>query len=292
MKVISRIAVVLVAVGVVASLVTPAYAICVNASQFNGAYSALTSPAGTPDIGRVKGNFWSLGNTAISNGSWPADQWVRIYLGSQYYIAGDWAQDPGIAGCPHDAPAPQPAHMVYTLQDDNGVDSFYTVQCIQEDPQQNFVFTPNGALNPMVPFPKPRITASSRTGTTTNLTVTHQPLDAAGALSDGTCGSLITGFRVYSKTVPRGGPAPTTRARASWDPQGGTQPLGGSVPAATTCAVDSDVYLATSLIFADGVESQIVSADATKVECGPNIATPEGGDDFRFIRKPKNAKGR
>ncbi len=52
-----------------------------------------------------------------------------------------------------------------------------------------------------------------------------------------------------------------------------------------TCATDSDVYYAHSIVFDSGFETAYVSANSTRVQCGPTVANP---NSFKLIdKKPK-----
>jgi hypothetical protein len=283
MKFMYRLAIVLAVIGFVAASM-PANAICALPSTFNGAYSALSSPLGAPDVARVRGDFWALGNGSgtlrATNGTVPLSYWVRIYpdpAPGVYYVAGDWGGDPLIQGCIQDPPTVQPAKMVYTIQEADANNAYFTVQCITENALANFDYSPNGAVNPLVDIPKPTITNSVKAGNTVTITATATP--PAGGVFAGDCAAtLVTGVKFYYKIVPRDTAAPATRDKSQWIALPGDNTIDCG-------AVDSDAYLATALVFDSGIESQLVSANSTKVQCGPTLATQP--DNFRMIKKPR-----
>jgi hypothetical protein len=59
---------------------------------------------------------------------------------------------------------------------------------------------------------------------------------------------------------------------------GGAQPetpVGSPVTVEALCgATNVDVYLATQLTFDSGFTTDVVSANSTRIECGPNVANP------------------
>lgn len=297
MKVISKIAIVFALGLLVSAGLSNVFATCgVPGTTFTCNY--YDAPIGQ-DVLATAGTFWGIGqfNPAspggTDNGLTLSSSWLRYTPGLGFYLAGDWAGDI-YDGCIQDPPNPQPARMGAVWTTSDGTDSYFVALCATEETAGGtfgtFTDIPGTA---MTQVPKPRINASSRAGGITSLTVGLEP-SVGGVYNTGGCTLAITGFKIYQQTVPRNAPAPS----ASRNPGAGWVLLGqgtestADVAGDVNCAVDSDVYLMSTLLLDGNVELKQGSRNATKVECGPNIAVPEGGDDFRFIRKPKNAKGR
>ena len=67
--------------------------------------------------------------------------------------------------------------------------------------------------------------------------------------------------------------------------------LGGRLEAFCYAFGDSDVYLATSLVFESGFELQLVGENSVRVACGPTIAQPDDLQPRKPGRKPRRGKG-
>jgi len=300
MKVISKFAIVLAVGALVAAGSSNVFATCaLPGSSFTSQY--FDAPAGFQDVSQAQGKFWGLGqfnpaspggtdNGLIGPGD-GAEPWLRYFGGAGFYVFGDWAGNL-YDGCPQDAPNPQPARMALQWTTSDGSDSYFVAICATEDAFGAFPVADIPSA-PMVRVPKPVIHASSRAGTTTNLTVGTEPL-SGGVYNTGGCPLAVTGFKIYTQTVPRNAAAPSgpnSRTTNGWTLLGSS--AGADVAGAVNCATDGDVYLLTTLVLDGNVEIGQGSRNSTKVECGPNLATPSGeGNEFRFIRKPKTAKGR
>jgi hypothetical protein len=296
MKVISKFAIVLAMGVLVAAGSSNVFATCaLPGSGWVSNY--FDAPVGQ-SVAEAAGSFWGLGqyNPASPGGTdngliGPVD-WLRYIPGAGFYTVGDWSSNL-YDGCPQDPPNPQPARFGVQWTTSDGNDSYFAALCAGEDIFGAFPIVDIPG-SPMSRVPKPVIHASSRLGTTTNLTVGTEPIPAVQNTNG--CALAVTGFKIYTQTVPRNAPAPT--GPASRNPIGGWTLLGqsaggGDVAGGVNCAVDGDIYLLTTLVLDGNVEIGQGSRNSTKVECGPNLATPSGeGNEFRFIRKPKTAKGR
>jgi len=297
MKVIFKIAIVLTVGVLMTAGLSNVSAFCtVPGTTFTPQY--FDAPIGQ-DPAATSGRFWGLGNFnpaspgGSDNGNAPSATWLRYTPGSGFYLAGDWAGDPLYDGCIQDPPNPQPAHMAVEFSTSDGTDSYFVALCSTEDAGGTFGTLQDIPGTAMTRVPKPVVTASSRAGTTTNLTVGLEPL-SGGVYNTGGCTLALTGVKVYQQTVPRNAPAPT--APGSRSPGAGWTLLGqgtNSVAGGVNCATDGDIYLLSTLVFDGNVELGQGSRNSTKVECGPNLATPvvgPDGNEFRFIRKPKAGK--
>jgi len=298
MKVISKFAIVLAVGALVAAGSSNVFATCaLPGSGWVSSY--FDAPIGQ-SLSSAQGKFWGLGqfNPASPGGTdngliGPADgveTWLRYVPGAGFYTTGDWSSNL-YDGCPQDPPNPQPARMGIEWTTSDGTDSYFVALCAGEDQFGSFPIVDIPGT-PMARVPKPVVHASSRAGTTTNLTVGTEPIPAVQNTNG--CTLAVTGFKVYSQTVPRNGAAPSgpnSRTTNGWTLLGTSS--GADVAGAVNCATDGDVYLLTTLVLDGNVEISQGSRNSTKVECGPNLATPSGeGNEFRFIRKPKTAKGR
>ena len=109
--------------------------------------------------------------------------------------------------------------------------------------------------------------------------------------------SVITGYRVYGRTVGRNASLPADRntSNPAWAALTPAKvALGSPATVQVTCATDCDAYLGLTLVF-DGAtpfETKAVSASPRKVQAGPTLAQP-GDPDFRVIpRNPRSQRDR
>lgn len=211
-------------------------------------------------------------------------------------IEGSW--DGGATdGCPGDG-AGNACMCLLITDEENGAGTFAITGGFADANVNTFMnregTTDGGAIEnnaPIVllPIPGPTIVGSNRDGTTNDVTFTINVPSAAIA-SDYTqdaalgCDCSPVGYKVYQSVVGRGGMPPMGRDLASWtempqadgmaQPALGT-PLGTEVSLTSGCGgSDSDVYLTTQLIFDSGFATSTVSANSTRVECGPSLANP------------------
>jgi hypothetical protein len=316
MKQLMRV-VILGALALVAPL-QPARAICDNAIVFSSTgslneftrYSYVETAGVAPGAGiagsrvtaRFQGAFWVLGagnpdGGGVDDGApaaWPAIEngidhpsgatgWLISYASQGApgaAIAGTWAQDPRIDGCPDEALAQPTCHATY-LTDETGSESFFAVVTRRESAdQQNYDLSlPGNAPITLVPVPKPRIVGSSRTGLNiyANIGAPFAADIAAGSYLDPDCAPALTGYRIYRKQVPNGSPAPQTRDRAAWDPITPPVVISQSTVVPIECSdfSNQDSYLTQTLVFEGGLELPYVSKQSTRIECGPNLAQPQ-----------------
>jgi hypothetical protein len=84
--------------------------------------------------------------------------------------------------------------------------------------------------------------------------------------------------------------APTDRVRSSgWTQVGGTFPIGGPASVDVNTPGTNDIYLAYSLVFNDGVETEHVGANSTVVQGGTTSSNQP--NDFKIIKKPIRRPG-
>ena len=296
MKLVSSLAVVATVAIVAAAAVQPAGAACLGTSRItqfgsDGSYAPISSP-GLSTVSSFKGSFWALGfgSPAVvpghDNGTWPSSFWL---IGFQYgvYLDGSWNSDPGIDGCANTPPVPQPGKTVVLIADTNaaGTDGYFLAACATKNFFGDYNFQD---LNPfglrLFQIPRPIFVASARAGTALNLTLNHEAVVAG--VQPGDCGApLIRGYRVYAQAVPRNAAAPASRDKAQWTALTTESAIGANSVASVDCSTDSDVYLATALVFDSGVETLYVSRNSTVVQCGPTLAEPQGS--FRILKRPR-----
>jgi hypothetical protein len=163
-----------------------------------------------------------------------------------------------------------------------GVSEFLTTQA----PDSNggaitFDFSTFGN-HPMVAVPRPRITSSSKAGSTVNTTITVDPV-SSGAY-EGTAG-LITGYNILSKLAN----ADPGRLASSYD-TGPTIAASGGISGTGPVPVDctggsatlSRRFVVTQIVTAGGPSPTV--GPATQVSCDSSLATPP---NYKIVPKPK-----
>lgn len=130
----------------------------------------------------------------------------------------------------------------------------------------------------LVPIPSPQINGSSRDVATNDVTFNmNVPAVGSGDYTQDGCACAPTAYRILQTVVPRGGMPPTSRDLGAWTDLGGAN-IGVATDVTSNCgSQDNDVYLATQLVFDSGFGTHTVSSNSTRVECGPNLATPSDG---------------
>ena len=246
-----------------------------------------------PDL--TKGSFWGLGHFdpahpgGTDNGDVPSSTWLYYTQTVGFYLAGDWSMY-SYDGCIQDPPNPQPATMAAMWTTSDGNDSYYVAMCAVEDEFggfNSFVQIPDG---PMFRVPKAVIHQISRAPNTVNISVGHQPLAGSGVYRQGGCPLAVTGFKVFQRSVPRNAPAPNgpgSRSPESGWTLLGEGPEGADVIGQASCEGDTDIYLMIALVLDGNVALQQGSRNSTRVECGPNLATPSG-DGAGMNRQPRS----
>jgi hypothetical protein len=301
MKGIMKIGFALAACALVASL--PASATCgIGDNRLFVGYSYFSGTTGsTADL---LGSFWQVGNFGgANNGGWEANEnsdggsnlpWISIGANGAY-INGAWASDTGIVGCPS-AGVVKMAYVVTSPAAGNG--SVFFAGCASSDPGSgNFSFglSNQGATVPAQVVPKPNITGSTLNGTASVTVQIAAPAVPGGVLDEGACSLAPTGYKIYALRLPRNSPAPTNRGRVAgaWEVQNGGAafPIGGpaSVTVNTLGGAPTDIYLAYSLVFTDGVEVEHVGANSTVVHGGSTSSNQPS--DFKIIKKPIKRPG-
>jgi hypothetical protein len=263
----------------------PASALCgISDNRTFTSYAYFSGSTGNP--ADFLGSFWQLGNFAgANNGTWEAPNWVYVN-GDGAYISGQWAQDPGIVGCP----PPGSVNMAYVISSPAaGGGSVFAAGCSSSDPGSgnfNFGLSQQGAIIPAQPMPKPSVINSTRNGAASVTIDVAAPTVPGGILDEGSCSLAPQSYRVYARVVNRGDPAPTERGRlaGTWAPVGGPFPIGSPATVNVLTPGMVDIYLAYGIIFNEGVETEHVGANSTVVQGGTTSSNQPS--DFKIIKKP------
>lgn len=287
-------------------------------------YSYVATPGVTPTIGVIssvtngaKGAFWILGNgnptphpagdeLGADNGSWPAVEgsygyyyygWLTFGLSPYAYypysaaVSGTWAQDGRIDGCPD--PIPNACIAILLNDELDGVGYFALITKARDANGNYELVQPGNAPYNMVQIPKLGIDGS------TTIDATKVSLDvsgpdgaaiAAGLYLDPGCPDPVAGYRVRSQGLAPGSNPPGSRAIGDWTDVSPVDqnpiPLGTPDTVEVTCAGNTDVYLAASLLFDSNFELDLVGENSTRVACGPTIADPDDLQPRKPARKP------
>jgi hypothetical protein len=203
-------------------------------------------------------------------------------------LTGGYGSTSEVDGCGVGAVGSERCTCVLITDEWNGVGYFLIASA--RNAAAVFDFTqPGNAPLQLVPIPAPGITGTQRLQPSLDVESTVKlAAPASGVyLKDG-CDCAPTGFKVLETITGRMDPAPVSRAVAQWDEpnraDGSPQPAAGSsfgtgmangVSVRSSCgAMDTNVYLATQLLFPRGYAAPLVSGNSGRIECGPNLATP------------------
>jgi hypothetical protein len=313
MKTSTRIAILGVFALVALAASSPAEAVCGSVRSIGPPTLVINTPGGpfppyaTTATIDIKGAFWSFGGgnpaegVGNDSGTLPRYYWLYYFNGPTTLdgrIGGShWAAHPGIDGCidadGSNPGAADPAQcMVILLSDDadNG-QGYFAILSVGPDGGQNYNFataTGGGPIN-LAPIPKPNITGSTRNGAlsvdvSVNVSLGSGP--AAGQYLTCQQAALTGGARytVYAQQTGdlNGAGAPTgadSRDLSAWSQVAGPIPVGTPTQINLPCGgVDTEFYLCSTVEFPTGNGTfytvNTCSQNATRVECGPNIAEP------------------
>lgn len=265
-----------------------------------GAGACYTFGCYEAPLANPKGDFWALGDGANNNnGGFPASDWVNVNCIGPYsqglycyypgaFVSTNWNASAAISGCVFaDNATPGGECTCMLITDDDGSTTYAALLGARMNDLGNTFFDqPGNAPLVLQPLPVPKIAGAIRNETTLNLdsitvTIDAGELGAVEYLKD-MCNCGNTSFLVRGQLLPRDSDPPTNRETASWPllalAGGGMQTptdSAASVDVESMCGgSDTDLWLATELIFDSGFETRTVSGNATKIECGPNLARP------------------
>ncbi len=228
--------------------------------------------------------------------------WLRLYPGAPGpYLTGTWADDQQIDGCINDKFAPGKSFEIQLVAfSDVSADNskaFFAIAGARRDPAAPVAeinFSLMGVDIALVETPKPKIVNATCGApgdcSTVNVEVECPPL-SGGFYTDGTitASEAIRGCRIFKQIVTRGAAAPSTRDRSAWTDTAVLVSEGGTGTVGLNCTNDSDAYLATAVEFDSGFMTAHVSANSTRIECGPNLAEPPDVN-FKVVPRPDKPK--
>lgn len=283
---------------VLAGAVTNASAACNPTKDFKLAFGSadhnMVFPAGTNSViggGVLKGRWWQAGNRGAANesGNCPEQTYLLDQGGGLITVFGQSGGDVlGTGACLNfGCPAGAMVLLVQTLSTD-GTRAYYAVGKVNEIGGE-FDFGRGNVDWPVVEIPRPRVTSSSRGGSTVTLNLSFDPPAGAHGEADGFArSSILTGYQV----VRFEGSADPGRDSASWQNIGAVIPvtetgatLGGfgAVCGGTT----DDVFIAMRPIFDGGQQAADYVGASTRIECNPASADPR----FKMIDRTKSGRG-
>ena len=233
------------------------------------------------------GAFWAIGHgdpivgSGIDNGAFPAvagqpgaltDGWVKLNDPAPAFVEGAWNADPGIDGCIDDVVGQRCMALLGTDQDGAG-GAFFVLLTAEADGLENYHLERfGGAPIQLASIPVPTVVSAVPSGPgTVEISVAGPAVGdvSEGLLLDPACPTeVVTGYRVYARSVDAGTASPTNRDRGGWTALSPVPvPLGQSTLLPADCPVDQELYLAAALVFDSGFETSHVSADSTIVNC-------------------------
>lgn len=245
--------------------------------------------------GVLKGRWWQSGaRTSHNEGAGTAtpcneitymvDDGTGGALTVFGFMNGDWGQGlcEGV-GCP----SSDLILLIQTLSND-GSKSYYAVGKAPGADAWDFGTPPAGSWN-VVETPRPRVTSSSRGGSTVTIGAQFDaPAGARGEAGGYAAESILTGYQIVSFE----GTGDPGRAANLWTNLGAVLPVsasGASVGGvAVTCSgTANDVFVATRPVFDNGQYSGDYVSASTRIECDPTLADPR----FKNIDKSKSGRG-
>ena len=241
----------------------------------------------SPGQGSIIGQYWQLGNFsgANSGGCLPGLPQQGLYYSPS--IPNAIGLQASLGSCGVGCPA-NGSTLVYVAQNVLPDHTDFIVGSVAETPAGavNFDYSALGNQN-MIAMPRPRITSSSRDGTTVNFNV---GVDATSAGAFGSAGAnVISGYKVLSAQAssdPGRNATAYGNVVATFSVTGGAAApaVAGSVNCTNTA---QDQWLVTQVLFDNNTASSAQVSAATRVGCNPALANPQ----FKIIDKKPADKG-
>jgi hypothetical protein len=245
-------------------------------------YSYLQFAAGADPATNIIGRYWQDGARATANeGTYDDVNWIKPFGGDEWYINGDLQYGGG--GCPAN-------FLNVVIQHNRGTSADILVLRANEEGARlpSYDLSSSTRLFVAQPIPRPRVTSSSRNGTSVNLNL---QIDSAAGAAYGEDGAAaeITGYVV--KSVSAG--ADPGRDAALYTTTLGTLAAPGTLAAAVDCTnTAQDQFVVLQLQFDGGQFSSDLVGAATRVECDPNLADPKFKMIDRKATKTPKIQGR
>jgi hypothetical protein len=304
-------------VGVVAlalAVASPVEAACTSDRTF-GTYPSAGActfycyvfSSGDNNSSSVKGYYWVLGQGPTRNSG---DYEFDGTGGSQpWFIPGSpfgngWSLTTTVnngqtTGCP----SPDPTVWLFSDSDGTGA-GLYALSASDED-LTNFLaydlgIAMSGGRLTLQPVPSLSIISATTPASDLVIGLSWAPNGAAAfQTNSGTIvdvSQVLTGWNLYKFEVPRGTPAPTSRAVADWDPVttfAGTLTDEGTATFQCDDPSGNEVFLALAPDLDNGfTTTAYVGGISTRIECDPNIADPAARPKPRLIEKPNKVRRR
>lgn len=284
---------------VLAGAVTDASAACNPTKDFKLAFGAggdyfmnFPADADTAVPGSVlKGRLWQPGNRGAANEGAACPEATYLLGGGtqQMTIFGQSGGDIlGTGPCDNTGcPAGAMIILIQTTSTD-GSKAYYAVGKVNETVGE-FDFGRGGTDWEVVEVPRPRVTQSSRAGSTVTLNLSFDPPAGAHGEADGFArSSILTGYQV----VRFEGSADPGRAFGAWTNLGAVIPVteGGATLGglgAVCGGTTDDVFIAMRPVYDGGQFSGDYVGASTRVECDPAVADPR----FKMIDRSKSGRG-
>jgi hypothetical protein len=233
-------------------------------------WHGVTPTAGTT----MSGQTWQLG----APGVWSTGNCNTVDMGNPtpgfFYFAGEnIGLNLDLGACGNGCPAPLATIAVAAYKSGPGGTEFL-VATIAETPASavNFDYATQGDHN-MVTLPRPRVTTSSRAGTSVNLGISVPAV--TGGLYGPNAGSAITGFNILSAqgSSDPGRSASAYTLRGSIAATGGTAGTGAISVDCTNTAQDQ--WVVTQINFENGAVLGSAVSQPTRINCNPALADPK-----------------
>jgi len=239
----------------------------------------------------LKGRFWQAGARAAASeaGSCPEATYLTALSGTELTIFGLSGGDIlGTGPCDNaGCVAGTQVILVQTISTD-GSKAYYAVGKVTEN-ADGFDYSRGGTDWQVVEVPRPRVTQSSRAGSTVTLNLSFDaPLGAHGEADAFSRSSILTGYQV----VRFEGAADPGRATAAWTNLGAVIPVteGGATLGglgAVCGGTTNDVFIAMRPVYDGGQFSGDYVGASTRIECDPAVADPR----FKMIDRTKSGRG-
>lgn len=240
--------------------------------------------------GVLKGRFWQAGNRGAANegAACPEATWLLETGAGQLTIFGQSGGDIlGTGPCDNTGCVANAQVTVIGTISTDGTKGYYAVGKVNETVGE-FLYNRGGTDWAMTEIPRPRVTNSSRGGSTVTVNLSFDPPSGAHGEADSfSRSSILTGYQV----VRFEGAADPGRLPAAWSNLGAVIPVseGGATLgglAAVCGGTTDDVFLAMRPVFDGGQFSSDYVGASTRIECDPAVADPR----FKMIDRNKTGR--
>ncbi len=240
----------------------------------------------------LDGQFWLLGfgdpatGSGIDSGTLGGLDVMYVYPNYPARIETTWAVDPGIDGCPTEAPETRCTAVLLNDLNELQEAHFALLTAAEQNSHYLFVQDSSGPIT-LAPVPRIDVTSSQVFPGRIELAVEMGETPAGGLYLDtDACPSdVVSGFKVYALQLPVGS-SPSIDRRDWSVADGGEGPDGAPIPAGTPatvlippCHFDSETHLAGSLVFDSGFETTFFGG-TVRIECLTCVEIDKDQDGF------------